>query len=414
MAKKPTSWITIPEAKLHTPVEKAGETKKTASSGGSEVVKNKWAWGIGFVVMMVAAFAVLAPNQFSSLLKGSLFDTSGLPEGEGGVISPLNLLPTQEQMTGQAEEATVPETPPAEEPTPVEETPVSEPEPVLEAQEQPEAISVEPVTQPEAVSIEPVSTGPADCAGDVNCLLPHLQDCSAAKGNLSYKVLSQDVQASVEISGAEGENCLVRAVIAQAPLDLSGKEALCKLPKGAYTQDSLLANFMDADKMAQSCTGSAVDALKGYLVAASLAGSQNQLVQQLLTQVQQLQNQKDQSTQMVQDLVNMVQNEGVKPVAPVAQPTYGTQTTTALQPNFRANPYRVTISPEEMLRRNSTSGVSGVQPTSIAYQQYQAPYQPITGQGTPETGPAETMALMVAFLGLVAWKFKRTFLTARD
>jgi hypothetical protein len=404
MPKKSTQWVTIPEASLHTPASEA--RKASASKSDSpDRVKNKLFWGIGFVVLLVAAFAVMAPAQFSQLLKGSLFDTAGVsPDQTTGVINPLNLLPTAtKEETAPAETTTpAPEatTPPADQPAPETTTPPSA-EPVVTPEEQPTTIAVQPISTPEEVKVEPVGTGSTDCKADVTCLLPHLADCSLAKGTFAYSVMGQSVEANLEITGVEGDNCLVKAVITKIPqADLVGKDATCKLPKGSYTQDSLQATFSDVSKLAAACSGSAVDSLKGYLGTLSAVSSQAQMVQQLMQQVQQLQQ---------------AQLQGTRPSAP--ETTLPTQTNpSTLQPGFRENPYRVTISPEQMLRQNAAGGVpqysnvsiGSYQPAPATQPTYQ--YQPVTGKKTPQTGPETTaLALFVAFVALVSWKFMRTF-----
>jgi len=395
MSKKSAQWVTIPEASLHTPASEAG--KATASKAGNpDKVKNKLLWGIGFVVLLVATFAVMSPAQFGKLLQGNVafFDTAGV---EGDQLDTLNSLDLLSSNTKDNEAAPSKEVVP-----PPEETPPAEP--VVKPQEQPAAISVQPISTPEPVDVAPIVTGPVDCKADMACLLPHLADCSLAKGVFAYQALGQSIEANLEITGVEGDNCLTKAVITKVPqADLVGKEAVCKLPKGAYTQESLQAKFGDPAKLSEVCSGSAVDSLKGYLGSLSAAGSQAQLVQQLMQQVQQLQQ------------AQLQKDQEVRPSAPEA--TVPTQTpSTALQPGFRTNPYRVTVSPEQMLRQNAASGVpqysapsiGSYQPAPATQPTYQ--YQPVTGKKTPQTGPETTaLALFVGFMALVSWKFMRTF-----
>jgi len=387
MSKK-TSWITIPEATLHTPIEESVKGKKTKSES-PELVKNKWFWGIGFMVMVVAVFAVMAPKQFSALLKGSLFDTTGLTEEETtGVISPTTLLVPQEKKE---------ETPP-EEPAPE----AAPEQPVVEPQAEPVNVAVEPITKPEEVQVTPLGTEPVDCKADLACFLPHLKDCTLAKVALTYSVASQDFEANAEITGAQGENCSTKVSLTKSPqADLVGKEAVCALVKGDYTEDSFKGNFTDSAKFAQVCTGDLVTTLKAYLDGLSAASAQAKLVEELQKQVQTLEEQKQQAAETALELVEAVQGQ-VRPVA---------ETAPVVQPGFRANPYRVSVSPQEMLRRNSAAGVQYAPQTQAYQQPTQQYYQPTPApsEQTPQTGPAEIIVLALAFLALIGWRFVRAF-----
>ena len=410
MAKKSTTWITIPDSVQAAAAEKSGSAKKPDNSN---LVKNKFFWGIGFMVLLVATFAVLAPKQFSALLKGNLFESTGLPEGEtGGVINPLNLLPTaekKEEAPTQAETSV-----PAEETAPAPESeapsePAVQSEPVVQPQEQPTSVAVQPIATPEEVVVAPV--GLADCGTDLNCLLPHLKDCSQAKGVFSASMMGQSIEANLEISGAEADNCITKATLTKAPQAAwVGKDATCKLAKGDYTEQSLQAIFADMNQLSQKCSGSAIDAVKMLTGVATAMGSQAEIIQGLLQQVQQLQNQKEQNTEMMTDLVNLVQQQGtqgVRPSAPEQPATTGQPA--AVQPGFRTNPYRVSVSPEELLRQRMAGGVP------IPTTQYAQAYQPAPStpraEGSPQTGP-ETIVLFMGFLALVGWKFMRTFAKA--
>ena len=77
--KKYTNWITIPDdnaSRAHGSVKQADPSLKKSD------LKNKIFFGAAFVVMTIVVFALTAPNTFNSLLKGSLFDTSGISESD--------------------------------------------------------------------------------------------------------------------------------------------------------------------------------------------------------------------------------------------------------------------------------------------------------------------------------------------
>jgi cytoskeletal protein RodZ len=432
MPKKSTQWITIPENTLHTPVSGAAKPAEKAKPGSSDLVRNKFFWGIGFVVLLVAAFAVLAPAQFSGLLKGSLFDTTGVPPSQtSGVINPVNLLPTEDQKKQTSPAATEEKkadttaqaTTGAAAPTTNGAAPAATP--VVQPQAQAVPVAVQPLAQTESAAAATPATPatPKDCANDMTCFLPHLADCTLAKAVFDMTIAGQSIESNVEITGVTGDDCGLSISVTKAPLaTLVGASATCKLTTGAYTQDSLQAIFADADTLAKTCGGTAVDGLKGVLAQ---SGSQAQVVDQLKKQVEDLQNQKDQSTKMLQDLVTMVQSQKQAETTHAAAPTSVTATNALSQgvpqqAGYRTNPYRVTVTPEQMLQQSAAGGTAPVAQTyyqgatyqGTTYQQsvYQAPL--IKGKRVPQTGPEEiAIALAVGFMALVGWKFMRTFAT---
>ncbi len=140
--KKETNWITIPEEALHTPAASSGKPKKNSAP-----VTNKLFWGAGFIIVVIAVFAMIAPTQFNSLLRGSLFDTTGLPEDEVGKPMGLtNLVPSESEEEAEIDSESSSE---GDE--------VSQPEPVVQPEEDAVTISVEPISGPEDVEVKPVA-----------------------------------------------------------------------------------------------------------------------------------------------------------------------------------------------------------------------------------------------------------------
>ncbi|MBU1017596.1 hypothetical protein KKA33_01050 [Patescibacteria group bacterium] len=163
MAKKQANWITIPEETLHTPVSKMSKKQKGDSS---DSVRNKIFWGVGFVIMIIAVFAVMAPAQFNELIKGSLFDAEGVGSP---IASPIDLLSPDGGAGDTAESAggaveTVEELSPEEGAT--EEEPAEEEsdegyvsEPVIQPKEEAVSIAIEPIAEPEPVDVGPIGEG---------------------------------------------------------------------------------------------------------------------------------------------------------------------------------------------------------------------------------------------------------------
>jgi hypothetical protein len=404
MSKKSAQWVTIPEATLHTPVSEGAQAPKPKAKGSSpDFVKNKLFWGAGFVVVLVAAFAVMAPTQFGKLLQGNvLFDTSGVSGGDtAGLISPLNLLPQAADTKKEPEKTPDMVVAPAVDETLRPAAPEEASEPVVKPQEKPMDVAVVPLAKPEPVVVTPLVTGPVDCASDTACLLPKLADCTLAKGVLAYEFMGQAVETNLEITGAEGENCLVKSVLAKFPVaEAVGKDALCKLPKGTYTKESLQAQFGDLSKLSAVCDGSAVDSFKAYSDSVIAEQGQADLVAQLKKQVEELQKQKEKDA--------------------------------------RENPYRVTVTPEQMLSQRLAGGTTlatgatgasaysnSASQGSGGYQAYQqanaqgsqgsngqnsASVTLVKGTNTPQTGPETTaIALFASFAAMVFWKAKKVF-----
>ncbi len=98
--KSSTTWITIPEETFHTPVSTQEPRPKTDKKSASEV-KHKFFWGVGFAVVLVVSFAMLAPQQFNTVIQGNLFDAPGVEAPEiTQVVQPLGVLSTQSQTLG--------------------------------------------------------------------------------------------------------------------------------------------------------------------------------------------------------------------------------------------------------------------------------------------------------------------------
>lgn len=74
MNKHKTNWITISDnsPKSNNPQKVSKKSEETSS------VKNKLFWGAGFISVIIFTLVLVAPNQLASILKGDLFDGTGL------------------------------------------------------------------------------------------------------------------------------------------------------------------------------------------------------------------------------------------------------------------------------------------------------------------------------------------------
>ncbi len=406
---KKTNWITIPDEKIHTPA--SGQSK---SQGGSQV-KNKLFWGIGFIVLIFAAFALLAPSQFSQLLQGNLFDTSGVPEEDRKV----SLIPEKKEapaaMEATDETASQPDSAMTQEGS-VDGTANSDGQ-VVTAQDEAVPISVEPISAPAET---------VDCEKDMVCFLASLNDCKLSKVNFSFTALDQDFAANLEITGSEGEACTLSVEFTESPVqEVVGESFDMKLAKGDYTEEDLEKLLTSADdlKSADNDTTpqSYADFLAGTLKAAPAELSeQEKLIEDLKNQIENLQGQREEDKKTLEDLAGALgQEETVHGAAGTSTlPTSITSTATigqpsAVQPGFRLNPYKVTLTPQQVLSQNTAAGVQFAQAASVnTYQQAQAQSAPVITSGTtPETGPSEVLLLtfVATFLALLGWRFIRTF-----
>jgi hypothetical protein len=453
--KKQTHWITIPEEKLHTPA--SSETKKGAQKTGEKPVTNKIFWGAGFVVLVFVSFALLAPSQFSALLKGSLFDTAGVTEKNMQVSlipekTKTPLPPVKDTTTPTATPApAAPATTPAATPADATATAAATATTPAAAPATDNNVVVKPEDQPVDISVKPISTTPpvaatpsaVDCGTDMTCFAGHLKDCSLAKGVMDYKVSDKDLETNLEITGTDTGNCLVKAIFTKSPEPtLAGQEADCKIKQGDYKQEDVTKVFSDKASLSAACNGPATDTLGKYLdslsatpaatatdaAATATTDAQAKLVDDLKKQIDQLQQQRKDDIKTMQDLAQTSQTQAnLYPSAPASGnlPTGVVSTTAigqpqALQPGFRTNPYKVTITPQQMLQQNLNGGAQYAQQTATQtvyqqqnyQQQYQQPAQKVVvanGGKTPQTGPSEILLITFAitFAGILCWRFVR-------
>ena len=427
--KKQTNWITIPDDTIHTPVSEKKEAKKS----GEKPVKNKIFWGISFAILVVASFALLAPTQFGELLKGSLFDTSGVSQNN----MEIDLTPKQND-TSKIDEMMKANTDKTADATTstdntAETTPSTTPadETIVTPQEEAVDISVTPVNTDTTPAVTPVgqNTSPEvvsaeECKTDLSCFAAHLKDCSPAKATADEK----NYTVELEITGAQETNCVftAKAVIKDKTSDMQ-----CKIAKGDYKSDDINKIFTSKDELNKTCTGT--ESLAAYLdslvAQASADDEQAKLIADLKSQIDQLQQQRQDDIKTMQDITAAVQDQTTHSSAPETVPASVTSTATIGQsqtvpPVFRANPYKVTVTPEQMLQQNSAQGYQYAQQNTgysqSAYQQSYAQtqqnqqtaqsYQVANSGTTPQSGPSEVLLLtfVLTFLGLVGWKFVRT------
>lgn len=410
--KKTTNWITIPEEKIHTPASDEGGGK-TSKKSSAPKVKNKLFWGAGFVVLIIASFALLAPAQFGQLLKGSLFDTSGLSPEEMKV----SIVP---EKTTDGEKS------------------ASETGNSMVADAASESAAPDLIVQPESeavsISVDPIKVepDPLQCADSLPCFIEALKTCMVATVNFEMPFEESTVKSVMTLASSENGNCAVGVNFSEGvkPEALSGSLMDCQIKQGEYTSESLNELFKTKSFLDEQCDGQAVAFISDTITKPEEKPSeepadsaQAQLINDLKNQIDNLQNQRAEDVKALQDLVEVVTDQeavhpsaGNQPSSVVSTAAIGQPST--LQPGFRLNTHTVSVTPEEMLRRNTGAQATAYKPivlqNQLSNQQVGAQYgQTQSGTSfanagsTPETGPSEVLLLtfVITFLGLVFRRF---------
>lgn len=391
---KKTNWITIPDEKSHVSTPSPSPASQPEAS---HQVQNKILWSIGFVALVIIAFAALAPNEFNSLIKGSLFDAQGDPEQK----IEFNLLPTQKQGNTPFDGAT------NETDSGADEAPQKEAENSAPSASPATGNVIQPEAEAVNISIDPI--GPKDCGSDINCFLENLKTCQPAKATGDLSINAKPATVVLEITGAENGACKVNVGFAGGPdISLEGKEATCQLSASDHSTEKNLGDTLsDPDRFQQYCTGEAVALMKQYfesLEAKATANEQAKIIDALNAQLQALKDQQNQAN--LRGVAPDGLNSSVQSNQLIGEPP-------AQTPGFRANPYRVNLTPQQVLQQNLAGGVTA-QPASP-----QNNYPPsggsntyngsLSGGKTPETGPAETLLAVIAitYLGTMFWEWRR-------
>jgi len=292
----------------------------------------------------------------------------------------------------------------------------------------------------------------------MSCLLPYLKDCKLAKGTYSYKIDSKDFETSANVTGAEKDNCLVTVKVTKSPdTSLTSTEAKCKIKKGTYTKDALdklFASTTDLNKQLSGtyCTGTAVTNMSKYLAGvekakaaavkvkadAAKAVSEAKAVADLKAELEKLKKQQKADAAKLQNLKSAASKSTTTTTTQVPTSVTSTSTIgqpTGITPGFKANPYKVSSTPQQVLQQNLASGYTTSQSTATPAVStsstatsgntvtYHQPYSVSVTKAnntnkslsnikkTPSSGPTEMLLItfVITFLGLVGWKFRKVF-----
>lgn len=424
--KKQTNWITIPDEQ-----EKAQAFKKPGRE--VEPVKYKALWAVGFVAIVIGSFAVLAPSQFSALIQGNLFDTSGIPQEEvDQQITPLTLLSAETEDEGGAMED---DNVILEEESDSESEVENEGDAMMEGDKmegdkmEGDAMEGEAMEKEDTVPVEqPI--GGLDSEDDL------FQSDPA--------VIPEDEAVTIAIEPiAEAESIDIEPVTSTDE-SLEGSENGTGDAMGKSEDDGSVTTEIDVDPVAVE-TGGSEEGLKPAAPVAPTSpeeAAKDALIADLQQQLEQLESDRDTQNLALENLNNLLQQQTSQafqgagnlrpsaPTAPFGAPTgtvpAGVNTTATIgqpafvqQPGFKVNPYRVSMTPEQVLQQNLAAGAQfaqipnqqqGFAGQAFAQSQQGTNFaaQAALGQvnRTPDSGPRETaiLSLLITVLALMGWK----------
>ncbi len=388
--KKSANWITIPD-------ENHQDNQMGVPSQNPDLVKNKLLWGIGFAVIIIVSFIVLAPNQFNALIQGNLFDAKGLSEKDMKV----NLLP-------QKKETNVPISNSASGLADIEDQNNSDPSNINN-------LLIQPNSDPVTIAIDPIA--PKDCGSDLDCFANTLESCTLSKASINYQIVTQSFSAQLDLNASVADKCRVEVSFIQSPdASLSGTKSTCEIPKSAgYTGEQIKNLLTDQSQFNEQCSGDLNTRLSGFLAQAKAqeeADTKEQLISDLTQKIENLNKQLANSNN---GLRGAAADIGAMSNLAIGQPS-------AQNPAFRSNPYRVTVTPAEILQQNQSQGFVASPvgqnnfPNTISARQINGNLsspvfqnQNLSGGKTPETGAGETLliALFFTYIALSGWKYLR-------
>jgi hypothetical protein len=379
--KKTPTWITLPDE----------PDRHTAAKGSKrlEKVNNKAFWGSGLVAMIVFFSVLFLPAEYYRLLGGNLFD--------GG----FQVVPDYDEQTAETEQqVTEEESEPQLQAEDSEEPQEPVNENVVEAENEPVSIQVDPIVSEEESSDEEVS--------DTE------EEASAEEESGDDESMEKEM-----VDEAEGDD---------SSQDDSEEEAGSE-PEAEPSQDTEALEDDTETEEAPDETDAATDSsLESELDA------NRQLLAELSKQLAELKSQNEESEEEVRNLRELLEEESdqedetddLRPVAGSSTTTTTIPVTTQQpisQPSptgttpYRFNTHTVQVSPYQVLQQNRQAqqaaqqhlvqaNVGAASSTSSSYNAQFA-----GAQGTPETGPRETLILaFIAAIGLYSgWKLIKGF-----
>jgi len=386
MTKHTPHWITI-EEDGHIPKP---PKQKNQSQKSDNTVTNKWFWGIGFVVVVVAALGLVAPKQFANLLQGNM-----LQNYQGMQLIKTDILP-ENQKTDFGKPTDNSDSKDEVEPTSVTNT-------VVQAQTDAVTVKIDlDLPGLEDVDVYVLTDKEKELDKVTNDMLP---------ADVAQEFLN-DVYSHRESS--DYDSYLDELLASEMKLLEKWDEALLRIENGTLTPAPVNTVATIVDEPSDEVEVSELDKLKQELAEAkkreeeqalALAEAALALTNQLTGQV----------TAQVNNQAGNLHSASTHPSS-----TTGVITTTALGsvPTglYRANVHRTTTSPRDVLAANqgktvqvqtaATSVRINTQPVNVTY-----PHQLANASNTPDSGPKEVFAitLLLSFLSVIGWKFRKLF-----
>lgn len=390
-------WITLPE--------KEEETKKNTHRAihyeEMNPVRNKFLWGVGFLALVIIVFFALAPNQFNSLIQGNLFDAQG--GSETGIKVDLLTPPKSANVqfansNNENTDSTASES--EEDSSNKTEEPVSN-------------NTVKPQDEAVTIAVEPIA--PINCGTDFECFKAKIPTCSRAQVKVNYEVSDTVLEADLTITEKEGVHCLVDVVLNSSESDdLNNTSATCKIEHQIqYELEQIQILLSDPNQFSNSCSGEAVGVFKAYsdsLAAKATADAQAQLIADLNARLDELESgQNEESAPAIED-------SNLKPSALESNELTPSNTQ---PPQFLQNPYRTSLTPEQVLQQNQNfirsqdANISQPPANTVVSVKNIAPKTSnekntaiqLSQGRTPESGPTEFL-LILAVMTYLGWIIK--------
>jgi len=375
MKKQKTNWVTVADGSSSAVVPKAKQSSKNTNASNDQApVKNKLFWGAGFVSVIVFALVLVAPQELASILKGDLFDGTG-----------LNVIPVEETVKNE----NVQDSPEVEDESTVDSLPDNQP--VVEAQ-----------TDAVSIQIEPISTekDTEDSAQD--------SDADNASGpadsDNSGSDKSGDEVDSDDNSSDDSSDESVKDTDSDVKDDSSAdSEVKTELDENKKILTDLTSQLADI-KQDKEEAGSENNDLKAEL------DENKKLLETLAKEVAEFKQKEDGYKKELESM----HSAATQPTSVVSTPVVVNTTPTSQKTGYRINTHRVQITPGQALQQNTvvynkaaykrTASVA-----SVPAKNYQA--QLLNATSTPESGPRETLLIsfLLTFVGMLGWKMRKMF-----
>ncbi len=371
--KKDSIWITIPD-------ENSSELKKAPASSlpkdlddlaEIEPIQNKFFWSTALVALFVFMILLFFPHQFSSLLKGNLFDGN------------FQVVPNYEDQdfTSKEEEKDLKSLNDSD----------NEDETVVEANDEAIDVQVEPIVSENSSSADTSqTTSENDTSTENNSSIETVSSNSSNDDSKSETVFddknNQHPSAdSVELNSDESEK-----------IDLKNSDQVVLSDEKEISEDEINS---DNQSKTSDFNSDVLQAMSQEIESFKEKESRNEVLIQEL--IQALEDQKQLHSAPLEAQTNNIASSSV-----------GTGNSVGTVGGYRYNTHLTSVSPFDVLSKNKgmVQKQASYQANVLAYsnQVYNPALSAVKGQ--PSTGPKETFlfAMLLASFGILFWGIVRT------